>query len=52
MTIHGSFANRSDDRPRPAFATHYVHEDTWLFRCDVQDAVLVGMDRVREARGD
>jgi ectoine hydroxylase-related dioxygenase (phytanoyl-CoA dioxygenase family) len=41
MTIHGSFANHSDARPRPAFATHYVREDTWLFRGDVQDAVLV-----------
>jgi ectoine hydroxylase-related dioxygenase (phytanoyl-CoA dioxygenase family) len=41
MTIHGSFANHSDARPRPAFATHYIHEDTWLFRGDVQDAVRV-----------
>lgn len=41
MTIHGSFANRSVDRPRIAFAVHYVHEDTWLYRCDVQDAMLV-----------
>jgi phytanoyl-CoA hydroxylase len=45
MTIHGSFANRSDARPRPAFATHYIHENTWLFRGDVQDAVLVEVCR-------
>ena len=24
MTIHGSFANKSSNRPRLAFATHYV----------------------------
>src|SRR5579872_5265508 len=41
MTIHGSYANRSEVRPRTAFATHYVHEATWLFREDVQDAVPV-----------
>jgi ectoine hydroxylase-related dioxygenase (phytanoyl-CoA dioxygenase family) len=41
MTIHGSFANRSPDRPRRAFATHYIHRDTWLFREDVQKAVPV-----------
>src|SRR5262249_547876 len=41
MTIHGSFANQSAARPRPAFATHYIREDTWLFRCDVQDAMPV-----------
>ena len=40
-TIHGSFANHSSDRRRPAFATHYVKEGTWLFRCDVQDTVAV-----------
>ena len=37
MTIHGSYANRSADRPRRAFAVHYVREDTWVFRCDIQD---------------
>src|SRR2546426_718025 len=26
MTIHGSYANRSEARPRIAFATHYIHE--------------------------
>jgi phytanoyl-CoA hydroxylase len=41
MTIHGSFANHSADRPRCAFAVHYVREDTWLYRRDVQDAMLV-----------
>lgn len=41
MTIHGSFANRSEARPRIAFATHYVHEDTWLFREDVQGPMEV-----------
>ncbi len=39
MTIHGSFANHSEDRPRQAFATHYIHESTWLYRCDVQNTV-------------
>jgi ectoine hydroxylase-related dioxygenase (phytanoyl-CoA dioxygenase family) len=39
MTIHGSFANKSPDRPRIAFATHYVREGTWLFRRDVQETV-------------
>jgi len=42
MTIHGSFANRSSARPRPAFATHYVHESTWVFRQDVQDTMSCG----------
>jgi len=37
MTIHGSFANRSADRPRRAFAVHYVREGTWVFRQDIQD---------------
>jgi ectoine hydroxylase-related dioxygenase (phytanoyl-CoA dioxygenase family) len=41
MIIHGSFANRSADRPRPAFAVHYVREDTWVLRTDVQDTMLV-----------
>lgn len=41
MTIHGSFSNQSADRLRTAFAVHYVHEDTWLFRQDVQDAMPV-----------
>ena len=37
MTIHGSFANRSMERKRQAFAVHYVREDTWVFRCDIQN---------------
>ena len=41
MTIHGSFSNRSADRPRRAWAVHYVRQETWLFRQDVQDAVPV-----------
>jgi ectoine hydroxylase-related dioxygenase (phytanoyl-CoA dioxygenase family) len=41
MTIHGSFANRSADRPRRAFATHYVKDGTWVYRCDVQETVAV-----------
>jgi phytanoyl-CoA hydroxylase len=41
MTIHGSFSNQSADRPRIAWAVHYVREDTWLYRRDVQDAMLV-----------
>ncbi len=41
LTIHGSYANHSSDRPRPAFAIHYVHEDTWVFRTDVQETIPV-----------
>jgi phytanoyl-CoA hydroxylase len=41
MTVHGSFSNQSADRQRTAFAVHYVREDTWLFRQDVQDAMMV-----------
>lgn len=40
-TIHGSFGNHSPSRPRRAFATHYVREDTFLLRCDVQDTFAV-----------
>lgn len=40
-TIHGSFANRSEDRPRLAFATHYVKDGTWVYRADIQETVLV-----------
>ena len=36
-TIHGSYANRSPDRVRRAFAVHFVEEGTWLFRADVQE---------------
>jgi len=41
MTIHGSFANRTCDRPRLAFATHYVREGTWVYRTDIQDKTPV-----------
>jgi ectoine hydroxylase-related dioxygenase (phytanoyl-CoA dioxygenase family) len=44
LTIHGSFANTAPDRPRKAFAIHYVHEDTWLYRTDVQNTMPVEMD--------
>ncbi len=37
MTIHGSFANKSQESPRRAFATHYVQEETWIFRKDIQE---------------
>lgn len=41
MTIHGSFANRSSDRPRRAFATHYIQEDTWIDRRDLQETTTL-----------
>jgi ectoine hydroxylase-related dioxygenase (phytanoyl-CoA dioxygenase family) len=41
MTIHGSFANDSPDRPRRAFAVHFIHGDTWLLRADVQNVMRV-----------
>jgi ectoine hydroxylase-related dioxygenase (phytanoyl-CoA dioxygenase family) len=37
LTVHGSYANHTPNRPRRAFATHYVGEETWLYRCDVQE---------------
>jgi len=37
MTIHGSFANNSQESPRRAFAVHYVQEETWVFRKDIQE---------------
>ena len=42
MTVHGSYANKSADRDRLAFAVHYVSEGTWVYRCDVQDTVSAG----------
>ena len=39
MTVHGSFGNRSRDRVRRAFATHFVAQGTWLYRADVQSLV-------------
>lgn len=41
MTIHGSYANRSDDRPRLAFATHYIAQGTWIDRVDLQEVTPV-----------
>ena len=40
-TIHGSYANHSSTRPRLAFATHYVKQGTWVYRCDIQDLTPV-----------
>ncbi|MEM1271297.1 MAG: phytanoyl-CoA dioxygenase family protein [Bacteroidota bacterium] len=40
-TIHGSFGNRTEDRVRRAFATHYSKAGTWMFRDDVQQLVEV-----------
>jgi ectoine hydroxylase-related dioxygenase (phytanoyl-CoA dioxygenase family) len=37
LTIHGSYANRSLDRIRRAFAIHYVKNGTWVFRTDIQE---------------
>jgi ectoine hydroxylase-related dioxygenase (phytanoyl-CoA dioxygenase family) len=41
MTIHGSFANKSSNWPRLAFATHYVKDGTWIYRQDIQDTIEV-----------
>jgi ectoine hydroxylase-related dioxygenase (phytanoyl-CoA dioxygenase family) len=41
MTIHGSYGNRSAGRVRRAFATHFVAQGTWVYRCDVQDLFSV-----------
>jgi ectoine hydroxylase-related dioxygenase (phytanoyl-CoA dioxygenase family) len=41
LIIHGSFANRAQNRPRRAFAIHYVREGTWIFRDDIQRTVPV-----------
>jgi len=43
MTIHGSFSNQSADRSRTAWAVHYVRENSWLYRQDVQEAMLVDL---------
>ncbi len=40
LTIHGSYANRSDT-DRLAFAVHYVKEGTWVLRADVQETMAV-----------
>ena len=41
FTVHGSYANRSRDRIRRAFAVHYVREGSWVFRADVQNLTRV-----------
>ena len=41
MTIHGSYANNSSDRPRLAFASHLVREGSWIYRRDLQDTVPI-----------
>ena len=41
MTIHGSFANKSINRPRLAIATHYIKEGTWIYRKDIQETTKV-----------
>lgn len=38
-TIHGSYGNRSANRVRRAFATHFVADGSWVFRADVQNIV-------------
>ena len=43
LTIHGSYANRSLDRHRRAFAIHYVGQKTWVYRTDIQDLVAVNL---------
>lgn len=50
MIIHGSYANRSPDRPRLAFAVHYVRDGTWVYRADVQDTVPVASFSTPTAR--
>ena len=42
LTIHGSYANRTKDRVRRAFATHYIRQDSWMYRADVQEVMAVG----------
>lgn len=41
LTVHGSYANRSADRARLAWAVHYVKEGSWISRADVQETVSV-----------
>ena len=38
-TIHGSYGNKSPNRVRRAFATHFIAEGTWVLRADVQNVV-------------
>jgi phytanoyl-CoA hydroxylase len=37
--VHGSFANMSLDRDRLAVSAHYVGEDSWVFRTDLQQTM-------------
>jgi phytanoyl-CoA hydroxylase len=41
MTIHGSFANRSAQRQRLAFATHFIRQETWIYRSDLQETTAL-----------
>ena len=43
--VHGSYANFST-RKRLAFATHYVREDTWVYRTDLQDTMPASLDAI------
>lgn len=40
--IHGSATNPSTTRERLAFATHYVREDAWVYRAELQDTAVPG----------
>lgn len=51
MTIHGSYANHSATQDRLAFAVHYVRDDTWVLRADVQDAVAVDEHALKAEQG-
>ena len=47
LTIHGSYANHSFNRFRRAFGIHYVGQESWVYRTDIQElvpAVLPGSD--------
>ena len=45
LTIHGSYANRTPDRVRRAFATHFIRDDSWMLRADVQDVMPASVER-------
>lgn len=42
LLVHGSGTNLSPTRERLAFTTHYVCEDAWVYRVDLQDTVAPG----------
>lgn len=47
LTIHGSYANHSFNRFRRAFGIHYVGQESWVYRTDIQElipAALPGSD--------